>query len=199
MSEDDFQAAHATIFGSGLGRHHFLELDEKKDLTLTLTMLCMAMVQPVLLPTGGGVSLPLNAEGNDANASGERVVTAAVSVDAHIYLASSLISLIDTEARAASSSAEQEEASASSPPQLPPIDATTDDNTDGVGVASMSCDFTDVNSVNESYPVPVQDGKSKRQINVFNLNKLNKLETAEQKDRFQMRANKFEHAALMVE
>ena len=60
--------------------------------------------------------LPLNAERNDANASGERVVTAAVSVDAHIYLASSLVSLIDTEARAASSSAEQEEASAISTP-----------------------------------------------------------------------------------
>ena len=40
-------------------------------------------------------------------------------------------------------------------------------------------------------------------MNVFTLNKLNKLETAEQKDRFcrrwRVRANKSDHAALMVE
>ena len=40
--------------------------------------------------------------------------------------------------------------------------------------------------INEFYPV-LQDGKSKRQMNVFTLNKLNELETAEQKDRFCLR------------
>ena len=146
--------------------------------------------------------LPLYSVGNNANASDERAVTAAVSFGAHIVLASSLVSLIDSEASIASSSAEQEEASAaSSPPQLPPIDATTDDNSGGEGVASVSCDFTTVDSVNEFYPV--QDGKSKKQINVFTLNKLNKLETAAQKDHFcrrwRMCANLGEHAALMTE
>eukprot|EP00984_Skeletonema_dohrnii_P019797 scaffold9524_cov162-Skeletonema_dohrnii-CCMP3373.AAC.1 len=152
--------------------------------------------------TNRGGPLPLDTEGNGANASGELAVAAAVSVGAHIYLASSLSLLIDFEASAAASSAEQEEASASSPPQLPPVDDTTDDNNDdGVGVISVSCDFTNVNSINEFYPV--QDGKSKTQINVFTLKKLNKLETAEQKDRFchswTMCTNIGEHAALMVE
>eukprot|EP00984_Skeletonema_dohrnii_P022168 scaffold11299_cov67-Skeletonema_dohrnii-CCMP3373.AAC.1 len=131
--------------------------------------------------TNRGGPLPPDAEGNGANASGELAVAAAVSVGAHIYLAASLSLLIDSEASAAASSAEQEEASASSPPQQPPVDATTDDdnNDDDVGVVSVPCDFTNVNSINEFYPV--QDGKSKMQINVFTLNKL---ETAEQKDRF---------------
>ena len=116
--------------------------------------------------------LPLDdSAGNDANASDERAVTAAVSFGAHIFLASSLVSLIDSEASTASSSAEQEEASAaSSPPQLPPIDATLLMTilavrewllypvTSRMWIASM-----------KFYPVPVQDGKSKKQINVFLL------------------------------
>ena len=146
--------------------------------------------------------LPLDSVGNNANASDEGAVTAAVSFGAHIFLASSLVSLIDPEASIASSSAEQEEASAaSSLPQLPPIDATTDENSGGEGVASVSCDFTNVDSVNEFYPV--QDGKSKKQINVFTLNKLNKLETVDQKDHFcrrwRMCESTSDHAALMTE
>ena len=84
------------------------------------------------------------------------------------------------------------------PPQLPLVDDAAGSNDNDEGVESVSCDFTNVDSVNEFYPK--QEGKSKKHINVFTLSMLNKLEMAEQKDHFcrrwRMCANISGHAAL---
>ena len=156
-----------------------------------------------LPPTDGGVPLPAS---DDANALSERGEAAAVSVGGHNTLVSTLSSLIFCSlgglSASLSSSAEQEGASASLPPQLPPpVDDGADVTANNEGGDSLTCDFTNVKSVNEFYPT--QEGKSKMQINSFTLNTLNKLETAEQKDHFcrrwRMCANNSEHANLMVE
>lgn len=138
-----------------------------------------------LPPTDGGVPLPAN---DDANALSERGEAAAVSVGGHNTLVSVLSSLIFCSlgglSASLSSSAEQEGASASLPPQLPPpVDDEAGVSANNEGGDSVSCDFTNVKSVNEFYPT--QEGKSKKKDHFCR--------------RWRMCANNSEHANLMVE